>query len=343
MRSVEIRVYRPGDEDEILVLYESSYGREKGMARWNWHFRQNPFGKSHVVLAFAGTECVGQYALSPMPLSLGESDSRAWIAYDHMIHPDFQGQGLYAQIERFASASLPEPWPHYGFPNQKSFPILTGKFGWLSLGKLDVYVRSATLGYGRRRHWWMGPASLAVRAWDRVFAPGARRMDFAPVDRFGTDFDRFWAENRRSLGITIARSSSYLNWRFLDGPEQYRSFAVRRAGELVGYAVVKVEQRFGRTMAWVMDAVIAGKEGPSGLAALLAQTHAAVCGECEGVGILLPHRSLRSALRAAGFVRLPRRFLPHETWFILKRGRPGAVGIESLDGWYLTWGMNDIP
>jgi hypothetical protein len=278
-----------------------------------------------------------------MPLSLGETDSYAWIAYDHMIHPEFQGQGLYAQIERFASASLPEAWPHYGFPNQKSFPILTGKFGWLSLGNLDVYVRAGTPGFGRRRRWWMGLALLTVRAWDRAFETATRCMELARVDRFGADFDRLWAGNRCSLGITIARSSAYLNWRFIDSPERYQSYAAKRAGELVGYVVVKVEQRFGRTMAWVMDAVVSENEGLAGLAVLLAQAHAAVRGECEGVGILLPHRSLRSALRKAGFVRLPRRFLPHETWFILKRGWPEAAGIENLDGWYLTWGMNDIP
>ena len=129
----------------------------------------------------------------------------------------------------------------------------------------------------------------------------------------------------------------------MQSPEHYRRFALRSGGALVGYVVMKVEARFGFSIAWVMDVLVRPEEGEGGLSEALRVAHSQVWSECDFSAILEPHPALARALWRGGYLKLPQWLLPHKFWFVVKRENHPDDRISRLDGWYLTWGVNDVP
>ena len=64
----------------------------------------------------------------------------AFIALDGMIHPDYQRRGLFAELERWVTATMLLDVPYYGFFNQKSFPLFVERLGWAAAGVPAVYL-----------------------------------------------------------------------------------------------------------------------------------------------------------------------------------------------------------
>ncbi len=327
----------------MLALYLAAFGEAQPVERWRWHFADNPLGPSHIILALAGDTCVGQYAVSPMPLANHGHESRAWIGIDHMVHPGYQGQGLYSRMEAEANATIPDVLPSYAFPNEESYPVFTRKFGWKDLGHVDVWLRPAGLGGLRQRT--RLAALLAPGAWlaDLVLGRPRGLASLAPVTTFGSEFDDLWRRCRDPLEITVSRSSTFLRWRYAQGPEPYRSFAIRRGEDLLGYVVIKVEKKWGFSIGWVMDILVDPAAGPEIFAESLRLAHRAVRSSCDFLALLEPHPRLRRAVRRGGFVRLPSALLPHQFWFVVKRNGYADDRVDRVDGWYLTWGINDVP
>src|SRR5574341_1456493 len=72
--SLEIRNYRPGDEAQIIDLFERTFGRTMGRTEsarhWKWEFLDTPAGYQAIVLAFAGSTLAAQYAAMPVRLQV---------------------------------------------------------------------------------------------------------------------------------------------------------------------------------------------------------------------------------------------------------------------------------
>jgi predicted N-acetyltransferase YhbS len=341
--SIEIRAARPDDEKGVLCLYEEAFGEPSTPQRWRWLFEANPYGRPHVVVACAGARCVGHYALCPAPLTDGTREFLGWMAMDHMVSPDYQGQRIYQRMEAMATETIPDRRLSYSFVNENSFPVFIHKFGWSSLGNVPVYVRPGSLAGLRQRVPVTSVLYPFAGVLDRILGRPGREFTVRPFDRFGTAFDQLWQECRGSLGVTVSRDAKFLNWRFVDGPEEYQRFGLFRDEELQGYVVLKVERKFRFTIAWLMDVVMRPGGGPAAVAEALRIAVAKAWSLCDFLGVLLPNPALKASVRAAGFWRLPVRLQPHKFWFIVKREEYPDDSVKALAGWYLTWGVNDVP
>ena len=354
---VHYRPYQSQDEAAVAALYQRAFGKAMNLERWRWRFPTTPVGDSHLLVALTGSgaaeRCAGYLAYCPLPLTDGEAPVNALIALDGMVDPEFHGSGIFQQLVRRLSDRLPGDVPYIGFPNHRSFGIFIHKLGWVSPGPLAVRLKPLGVAGLARRSRLLG--SLPGRLLGRLARPGIAAyrwwygrkrtpdVEVTPLEDFRA-MEPAWQRARSRLGITFRRDPAALMWRFDAAPDEYLKLALRVAGAVVGMVVFKVEVRFGFTVAWVMDVFVDAadpREESALLTAALLRAEAFLPPEVDFASLLLPHRRYTRAVSRAGYRWLPRKLLPHDFFFIVRRNA-FPERIETIDRWYLSWSLHDV-
>jgi len=340
----EIRPFAGGDEVAILALYEKIFGVRQSIEQWRWRFVENPHGAAQIQVAWNDDRCIGQFAYSAMPLTLDGAPIDALMALDGMIDPEHQRSGLFSELERRAGSEIPDGQLRYGFPNDRSYPLFIGKLGWRTPGVPQVFVKL------------LGTEGLAKR--NRLFglaAPVARFSRWRDREARGPieirQFSRFeevegCLERLETPGLHLRREVSVLNWRYRLGPHPYRLYAFGPPGAETGFAVVRVQEKFGLRIAWLAElatevAPIGGPPAKRALTMALRTLASELYDDADLLSALLPQSNGRAAFRSAGFYEAPRRFLPHPFFLITRGDNPSLESCHDLDRWPIGWGLHD--
>jgi len=313
------RAYEPGDEVAILELFTLAFGgRQMSREYWEWMFAKGPFGPGVITLLFDGERIIGHYAITPMGLEVAGAPVRALLSMTTMTHPDYGRQGIFLHLLQETckrSAELGFALV-YGFPNNNSNPGFL-KRGWKDFGKVVEYARASPN------------------------TPARRIPNIAPISRFGVDVDRLWEQVAPHMGITVARTAAYLNWRFFDHPTaHYRVQGLFSGSRLRGYVVTKVYAPEGKpAKGHIIDLVaIAAADAlvlvQAGLEDLTAHS-------VEEVSAWFPPDSFVGiACRQEGF--LPQ--VTDTNWGMLfLKGRDSLhKQLEDQSGWHLTMANSDV-
>lgn len=216
--ALDIRPWRPGDETEILKLFEASFGRKMSEAFWRWRYLDHPSGDPLIVLAWDGDKLAAHYAVSHAPLQIDGEIVPAALSMTTMTAPDYRGQGLMeragsALYEVMSAAGMKAVW---GFPNIFSNVTFQKKLGWTSV--CDIAMLGLNIDVGH-------PADAA----DIVETP--------QIDR---RFERLTARVAASAPVCGARSEAIMRWRVDQNPiNQYTRLILPDGEEISGYAILK--------------------------------------------------------------------------------------------------------
>lgn len=124
MSDYEIRQYQPKDKDEILSLYETVFGGNKGEDWFDWKYGDNPY-IDHVpmfVATYRG-KVIGSRPFFVLPVVINEEYDVALQPGDAMVHPDHRRQGLFSRMMEKAIDKYSNNYPFYfTFPNNLSGP-----------------------------------------------------------------------------------------------------------------------------------------------------------------------------------------------------------------------------
>jgi hypothetical protein len=346
---IHYRPYAARDEAAVAALYERAFGKALHRERWRWRFPTTPVGESFVLVALHGNgpeeRCVGYLAYCPLPLQDGAEGVDALIALDGMVDPEFHSRGIFQQLVRRLGELLPSAVPYIGFPNHRSFGIFIHKLGWACPGPLKVRLKPlGVAGIARRARILAALARPGIGLYRAFYRRRASpEVEVTPLEDF-QEIEGAWRRARPRLGITFRRDPDALGWRFDQAPDAYRKFAVRHGGEVAGMVIFKVEERFGFTIAWVMDAFVVAEDPAQEealLTAALLRAEAELPPSVDFASLLLPHRRYTRAVARAGYRWIPRKLLPHDFFFIVRRnGYPERI--EDLDAWYLSWSLHDV-
>ncbi|MBI2883479.1 MAG: GNAT family N-acetyltransferase [Candidatus Methylomirabilis oxyfera] len=325
-----VRAYRPGDEVRILQLFRRVFGVDRSLDRWRWQFQKNPVGRCYVRLAETPSEeLVGQYAGLPLRVTLGDRTVIFTQIVDVMVDRRFRlglkRPGLFAALaneyigDYLVSGEVPIG---YGFPTPEALRIGQRVAGYAPLHPVVRLVLD------------LGDHQRDPLSWR------ARCFCVEPVDRFGEDVDRLWAQMRPRVGVATVRDSGYLNWRYADCPDvRYTVLTVRRrfGGDLAGVAVLRLGIA-DQSVAFLVDWLVPP-------------------GDTVVADLLLRHCEQRS--REAGMTQLQAWFRPSgwPTQLLLQRGfrseptiyhlvaltKIPEISLERLNAqWYYTMGDSDI-
>ncbi len=141
--SIAIREASPADTDQILALMEAVFSKQQYFAStrsresWNWKYEKNIFGKPIHIVATADERIVGFRSFWPWEFICRGQILKAYQPVDTVVHPDYQGQGLFARMNTIAVKKAIELKTDllFNFSNQNSLPGNL-KLGWNYVAKL---------------------------------------------------------------------------------------------------------------------------------------------------------------------------------------------------------------
>ena len=104
---MQIKKASKEDLPEIIKVLKASLGENDlplSEEIWNYKHRDNPFGKSIMLVAEKDNKIAGVRALMRWEWKVGERNYSAFRAVDTATHPDFQGKGIFKKLTRNRSS-----------------------------------------------------------------------------------------------------------------------------------------------------------------------------------------------------------------------------------------------
>lgn len=210
-------IQRPGTAEDVPAINELmriSLGDGGAVPRsrafWDWKHEHNPFGRSPVLVAYAGEQLVGVRVFMRWNWVAGDVTVPAVRAVDTATHPDWRGKRIFQNLTLALVEQMKEEGVGFVFntPNQLSAPGYL-KMGWQRVTKIPVwFLPLHPVSLIRERLWKRTEAKPALPALGGVaeLCDAAGLDEFLPVasdpdPRFHTPIDR-----------------KYLSWRYRDAP-----------------------------------------------------------------------------------------------------------------------------
>jgi len=248
--------YRDGDEEAILALFRTVFGKARSLEHWRWQFKANPYGGPFVSMARREGDglVVGSYSVMPVMLNLMGRPVLACQSVDTAVHPDHRGQRLFETTASdcyawCASAGLKAV---VGFPNANSYPGFMRTLGWRRIAFPDQHVLRLGIGAALARRTGIpvlpSLADAAYRMKRRV-GLGSRRallrrlagadLTLRVHDRVPTTYDALWDACRSLEVLSVWKDTKYFAWRYDQNPDRrFVYFAMTRgSGALAALAV----------------------------------------------------------------------------------------------------------
>ncbi|AHE67633.1 hypothetical protein Loa_02089 [Legionella oakridgensis ATCC 33761 = DSM 21215] len=115
------------------------------------------------------------------------------------------------------------------------------------------------------------------------------------INELRNELDRFWEDNKACFGITIDRSSHFLQWRIFENPNiNYTFIAAKQEETLVGYIILK--KTHGRLDYGVIEDIVA-KDLSIDIYLSLLQEAKNYCNKEHYAAIIFPTLSSNSRLK----------------------------------------------
>jgi hypothetical protein len=240
-----VREYRQGDEAQILPMFHRSFYVARSPARWDWVYRDNPYGGLKISEAFsADGRLAAHYAGYPVRFHREIGGERRTLQAlqigDTMTEPSFRhvGRGptsLLGRTVRHYYARFCEAQVDF------NYGVNTGNIQRFSL---------SFVGARRLEPLPFHVLDLARRPFTPPNALLSRLAGYR-VERI-THFDARWDELFQRVSgayrLLVERDARYLEWRYARCPDtEYFLYAVFHRGRLAGWSVFR---RKGDRLLW---------------------------------------------------------------------------------------------
>lgn len=314
--SIRIVEMRPELRAQMFDLLRTCLGERETVRRneefWGWKHERSPFGASTVLLGEEAGELVGLRVFLPWCwLAAGKKSYSAVRAVDTVTHPEHQRRGIFSRLT-LAGLDLAQRAGRdfvFNTPNGNSMPGYL-KMGWKHVDRLPMFLRilrPARFFTLLARGKLLSGQALATGAPGRsagLHAPDAATMgDFLARGRGIAPLIAADAA-LRGPGLTTARSTEFLHWRYAEHPYvPYYVETVESDGWLAGALIWRINERNGLREGMVCDLLLAQADR----ATVRQLLHGVIAkAQCD---YLIAHFGADTAhlalLRRSGFWRLP--------------------------------------
>jgi GNAT superfamily N-acetyltransferase len=219
---LEMREYKPGDEDVIRDLFATSFRRPAyPMAYWRWRFLDNPERHMMIQLMWDDDRLVGHYAVSPIRMMISGESVPAALSMVTMTHPDYAGRGILTKLaDRVYETGRDrgKAFVVLGFPNDNSHYALIKNLRWVNREQIPTFFIDPT----------------------RVADTASARSDITIVENFGDAHLAAQARTQVGFDFWVAKVPATLTWRYLQHPTHAYTVFEHRDGDAAYYAVTKL-------------------------------------------------------------------------------------------------------
>lgn len=327
-------------DDSILEAYQSLFAGDpdKQPDLLDWRFRQNPHGETKFVVACDNGRIVGLIALVPTRLRNASDELLGYQAIDTAVHPSCRGRGLFVRMGKLVEdADVLGGQLLWGFPNANAAPGWYGRLGWTNFGAVPLLMRPL------RSSFLLGRLHPKLRAVDFPLIRGRKVAANFYDDQalFGMDFDRLWRRVADRFGVTVDRTGDWMRWRLMEKPgSTYRCSGLKsQSGDLDAFVAVKIADKHGGRLCYVMEAISAAERDQELTRMLLAEMARASRSGAEVALAWCPKSAPNyRAYRRAGFMPVPPRIRPIEINFGACALVPRHAAAAAPDArWYVSF------
>jgi hypothetical protein len=257
-----------------------------------------------------------------------------------MVAPERQRQGigevLFRTWDRDVGAAL-------GLGLSDSSHRLFRKLRWPEPGPVPCLIKPLTRRALKRPQWpdaVNNLVSAATLPFVRLVSRSRpMRAEIEVIKRFGPEFTTLWDRLAPEFEFAVRRDAPYLNWKFIEAPHvRYSVAALRRSGELHGYAVYRHLQEARGRVTSLVDFLVAPSD-ESGLKTLLRWVdREARAADSDKIRAFCLHAGFRRVMRRSGY------FAVKSTMeFTAKVNRVELPGdyYTATDRWHVTLGDSD--
>lgn len=223
-RRVSVRMYRDGDEHQIVRLFAKVFEREMTLSEWRWKYLGGGKGRVYSSLAIDdGTgEVTAHYGGVLHRMAFRGEEMYGLAIGDVMVHPGFRGLRLFKRVAALLPRVSSEDGIRmgYGFPNDRAM---------LLPEKLGLYERVEEL-------------REAVKKAEFQSSPDRYLYKLFPLEYSDERIDALWEASGGCHELSVIRDRRYLAWRYRDNPLfSYELWGLkRRAGRILkGLAVLR--------------------------------------------------------------------------------------------------------
>jgi len=359
MENYIIRKFESGDEKQIIRLFEEVYGKHMGktesIKHWNWEYKLNPNKRIEIFLAFHNDKIIGQYAVIPVKMKIGNKDYITSLSLDTMTHKDYIGKSIFPTLAKklyidIGKNGIPIT---YGFPNTLSYHTFMNKLDWFEISDVPIYIRPLNFASLVDHYLKIKFLSKILGIFIDFFFNFTlkkkkieKNLKIKKINEFGKEFDDLWKLTKKEMPICIVRDSKYLNWRYFEKPEEkYDVFAIRKDAKLKGYIILKIEERYDLKIGLILD-ILTNCSNMNYQDYLI--NYAISYFNKRKVDIISiimnPNFRYYKSLKKQKFLKLLRRFLPEAIYFgaRLNNSKFYIQFIKNPINWYITWGDTDV-
>lgn len=349
MRYSVLKADLKAHRDVIVGLWKSAYDEMSG-DRYGWIYENSHLGPptSFLLRHNLSGKLVGLVSIFPRNLFVGGRKVRSVICGDFIVLKGHRtlGPALFLQKEAMLEARRSGSELIYGFPNDKSEPILR-RLGYDILERIVTMTKVLRSEYLLKDKIRLMFASRLLSEIidtpmeifsESVFERKLRKYSFEADASFDARIDRLWERISAQFSLIGERSASYLHWRFREVPHcSYRLFTMASPGtsEVLGYIVYSQ----GEARTQIVDFAYAGNLGV--FDALFAGfskyqrsrgTHSIAINVAGSPPLV--HRFRRHGYHVRGSGRTILTFDPSDNPFPMDTVKSGC--------WYLTEGDSDV-
>ena len=293
MNAYTAAAYEPADREQLFELMHSVGRSHIDDPEFEWWFERNPSSPRLISLAHADGRVVGVAAMSFFRTLVDGREELTAVPVHVATEARFRRLGVFSELElrneeQAAAAGAPLT---VTFPNAVSHRIFVRDLGWRDLPGRRVWARPLSVGAVVRYAVGRDSSGGGLRS-PSVDERGA----VAPLERFGPEAGELWRSTADAN--QFVRDESFLNWRYVDSPRDYRRFGAYRDGKLRGFAVVGHAVKHGVSSGFLADLVASDE---TECLALLRRSVEELAPGTDALIALVPPGQRRAFLRA-GFV-----------------------------------------
>ena len=351
--STEYRIVKGSAGNDELEKYRLCFeknGTERDMRNLQWLHHQNLLKQNSIYYAMQGDEIAGIYTALPVAFKINDAVFPALQSIDTLTDIGHRGKGLFIKLANrlYEEAPANNYVLIYGFPNDNSAPGFFKKLQWTSFGEAPFLLKPLNPFYflkkllNRKKH-------TDFSSTNHIFdAPATKQLGGDEVIRvissFQRDYDKLWQLAAQHIKVCVNRSSSYMNWRYVDKPgEHYYRYGVYTKNVLTGIIVFSIKHKHDGRVGYIMELIFDPADNSTGKQLLKFATQLFRKEHTDVVlAWSLPGSFNYSAYRKSGYYVLPEKLRPQQLFVgarVFDAGKASLVA--DIKNWYLSYSDSD--
>ena len=261
------RQYQENDDEEIVALLRAVFPTwekiQNPVEYWRWKYLRSPL-ETHIAVTTVGGKIAGLGHCFMMHVKLGDKVLVSYYDDDYATSAEYRDKGIYKITTNYIDEFKKEGHADFCYwittnpivltkaniHEQISFPTPFSDL--VRIRDIDRFIEKFQIEKAAQLKDSFKSQQLTTYSPQRYIVNDG--LDLLDVDSFDERFEKFWDEVAEEYNYFLLRDRDFMNWRFTQNPiEKYQIKVASSGGEIIGYAVLEIEDFGGYTVGSIYD------------------------------------------------------------------------------------------